>query len=359
MSAEETQDRLIDALLRQAARGGIEALSVRAIAAEAGVNHGLVHRHFGSKEGLVRAAIARTAGHIVGGGAAGIAGRTFAVLSGAPEIARVVARACLDGPHDDLALAGPGEEGLAAIVRPIERALAALGVRGVSGEVVNGLVASALLGWFVFRPLLERAYGIGPRADAEVARLLELVDRALAPSTSRALPPTSARSRPTSVSRRPRSIPMANQERDCCSRISDASAFVTPRKTSMTTSSGPPSSSSAPSLAEAEILARKETAPPGRSRPHGRSPRRRIRRRGRSVWARVAGGCSGCARRGGLRELKHRFSNSASHLECSTVCAVFFRDRNATCPKPNLLRLPRDKRRVLICAAHGEAAWQS
>jgi hypothetical protein len=86
MSGEEVRERLIDALLRQAARGGIEDLSVRAIAAEAGVNHGLVHRHFGSKGELVRAAIARTAGRIMAGGAPGIASRTFAVLAEGPEI---------------------------------------------------------------------------------------------------------------------------------------------------------------------------------------------------------------------------------------------------------------------------------
>jgi len=179
MSGEEVRERLIDALLRQAARGGIEDLSVRAIAAEAGVNHGLVHRHFGSKGELVRAAIARTAARIMAGGAPGIASRTFAVLAEGPEIPRVVARACLDGPHDDLALAGPPPDQLAEIVRPIDRALRALGVTGVDGRVVNGLVAAALLGWFVFRPLLERGYAIEPGDDPQVARLLARLDAML------------------------------------------------------------------------------------------------------------------------------------------------------------------------------------
>src|SRR5699024_4721216 len=38
---------------------GIKAVSVRDIARQAGVNHGLVHRHFGSKMGLVRAVSSR------------------------------------------------------------------------------------------------------------------------------------------------------------------------------------------------------------------------------------------------------------------------------------------------------------
>ena len=38
---------------------GISAVSIRDIAAAARVNHGLVHRHFGSKDGLVGATMAR------------------------------------------------------------------------------------------------------------------------------------------------------------------------------------------------------------------------------------------------------------------------------------------------------------
>ena len=179
MSPEEVKERLIDAFIRQAARGGIEDLSVRAVAAEAGVNHGLVHRYFGSKGELVRAAIASTASRIMGGGPRGIASRTFALLAASPEIPRVVARACLDGPHDDLALAGPTPDELSEITRPIDRALRAAGVTGVDGHVVNGLVAAALLGWFVFRPVLERGYGIHRGDDEKVARLLAQIDTLL------------------------------------------------------------------------------------------------------------------------------------------------------------------------------------
>ena len=53
----------MEALVRAAttlfAEQGISGTSVRAIAQAAGVNHGLVHRHFGSKEGLLRAVMAR------------------------------------------------------------------------------------------------------------------------------------------------------------------------------------------------------------------------------------------------------------------------------------------------------------
>ena len=54
-----TKDRILDAAERLFARDGIEATSLRAITAEAGVNLAAVNYHFQSKDALVRAVIAR------------------------------------------------------------------------------------------------------------------------------------------------------------------------------------------------------------------------------------------------------------------------------------------------------------
>ncbi|MDJ0762091.1 MAG: helix-turn-helix domain-containing protein [Myxococcota bacterium] len=52
------RDQVVSALIASAAElfaaRGVAAVSVREIAAHAGVNHGLIHRHFGSKENLRR-----------------------------------------------------------------------------------------------------------------------------------------------------------------------------------------------------------------------------------------------------------------------------------------------------------------
>ncbi len=48
----EVKDAILDSAAKLFARRGVAAVSVRDIAAEAGVNHGLIHRHFGSKENL-------------------------------------------------------------------------------------------------------------------------------------------------------------------------------------------------------------------------------------------------------------------------------------------------------------------
>ncbi|HYL38819.1 MAG TPA: TetR/AcrR family transcriptional regulator [Bryobacteraceae bacterium] len=54
-----TKDRILDAAERLFARDGIEATSLRAITAEAGVNLAAVNYHFQSKDALVHAVIAR------------------------------------------------------------------------------------------------------------------------------------------------------------------------------------------------------------------------------------------------------------------------------------------------------------
>lgn len=57
--AGSTRDRLIDAAFRVVARDGLEAASVKVIAAEAGVTPGLVHYHFATKEAVLEAALRR------------------------------------------------------------------------------------------------------------------------------------------------------------------------------------------------------------------------------------------------------------------------------------------------------------
>lgn len=55
---------LVAAATRLFADRGPAAVSVRDLAAEAGVNHGLVHRHFGSKEGLLAVVMTDLAGQV-------------------------------------------------------------------------------------------------------------------------------------------------------------------------------------------------------------------------------------------------------------------------------------------------------
>src|SRR5438552_12981604 len=51
------REALLDAAIRVVARRGLRHLTYRAVAAEAGVTHGLVAHHFGSRDALLLAAL--------------------------------------------------------------------------------------------------------------------------------------------------------------------------------------------------------------------------------------------------------------------------------------------------------------
>lgn len=152
---------------------GPAATSIRDIAARSKVNHGLVHRHFGSKENLVGAVLEH------------LGTTTTALLQAgapAPEVERaldrhirVLARALLDGYRvGQLQTRFPGVSQLLD------------GVRSRHDSELDARVAVAnavalQLGWRLFEPFLRSAAGIGEMTDAdlqqaisvEVARLVE------------------------------------------------------------------------------------------------------------------------------------------------------------------------------------------
>ena len=102
---EGVRDALIAAAIELFSERGPKAVSVREIAKRAQVNHGLVHRHFGSKEGLVRAVQDRLASDIAAtvGGAQGdeslqeLLGSIFGATSQQGHWLRILAWSVLDG----------------------------------------------------------------------------------------------------------------------------------------------------------------------------------------------------------------------------------------------------------------------
>lgn len=178
-TADETRNRLIQAVMELLPDHPVDVLSVRDIALRAGVNHGLVHRHFGSKEALVREALSRTNAQVHGVDpfARGVTSWSWSLLRERPDIARVLARMCLDGPHDLLPLAVPPPERIEQFVAPVRAALERAGVADlVDPYLANALGCSTLLGWAVFRPLLDAGWKVPPDADEQLARLAPLLD---------------------------------------------------------------------------------------------------------------------------------------------------------------------------------------
>ncbi len=144
---------------------GPNAVSVRAIAERAGVNHGLVHHYFGSKAGLVQAVLEQLADE----SAAAIRERGVDVVINPDDDrvrrhVRVLTRVVLDD-------AAP--EGFQAQV-PIVAYLSGLGreTLGLDDETSRlraSQVVALMVGWLTLEPWLLASAGLHPES-AEAAR---------------------------------------------------------------------------------------------------------------------------------------------------------------------------------------------
>jgi AcrR family transcriptional regulator len=155
------------------AEHGPAATSIRDIAARSKVNHGLVFRHFGTKEQLVGAVLDHLGAQMTELLAGGVPAEQ--VEAAADQQLRVMARTLLDGyPAGQLQKRFPNVAALLEQVRP-----------GRDSDADARLaVANALalqFGWRLFEPILRSAAGIEelPAADlrravgAEMARILQ------------------------------------------------------------------------------------------------------------------------------------------------------------------------------------------
>jgi AcrR family transcriptional regulator len=166
-----------DALVRAAAalfdEVGPHAVSVRAIAERAGVNHGLVHHYFGSKAGLVQAVLDRLAEE----SAAAIRERgSDAVTDPADDRVRrhvrVLARVVLDDAAPEGFQAGfPIVDYLSGLGRDT------LGMDDETARLRSSQVVALMVGWLILEPWLLTSAGLGAeqaeraRADLQAAML--------------------------------------------------------------------------------------------------------------------------------------------------------------------------------------------
>jgi AcrR family transcriptional regulator len=157
---------LIEAATELFAERGPDDVSVRELAAHAGVNHGLVHRHFGSKDGLLQATMKQLAAGVADSIGPEDPGETLADLLkttfGATQDAthwRILARSILDGtPVSELQDEFP----------VVSRMLAAA-ARGTSSPLnphaLVTLLLAGSLGLLLFEPYLREA--TGQQADSK------------------------------------------------------------------------------------------------------------------------------------------------------------------------------------------------
>jgi AcrR family transcriptional regulator len=157
---EEVAAAILEAATELFAERGPAATSIRDIAARSNVNHGLVFRHFGTKEQLVGAVLDH------------LGATTTALLQGDPSAQdaeramdrhmRVMARTLLDGyPAGKLQTRFPGATQLLDRIRPAHS-----DDRGARLAVANAFALQ--LGWRLFAPFLRSAAGLEEVPDSEL-----------------------------------------------------------------------------------------------------------------------------------------------------------------------------------------------
>lgn len=149
---DEVVAAILDSASQLFADRGPAAASIRDIAARARVNHGLVFRHFGTKENLVAAVLDHLAAQLTALMDRGAPADEVQAAGG--RQLRVIARALLDGyPAGQLQTSFPAAARLLDEIRP----------QHPSDEAARLAAAHAsalLLGWQLFEPFLRSATGL-------------------------------------------------------------------------------------------------------------------------------------------------------------------------------------------------------
>lgn len=166
---DAVKEALLDAAAELFAAHGSRAVSVRDVAARAGVNHGLVHRHFGSKDALRQAVMDRLTEQIAKAAEGaklrlGELPRAFSATAALGKYWRMLARALLDG--DDI-------HALQERFPVVDQLLRQLGEAKQEGALdadidVRVLAASSValaLGWLLFEPFVLAAAGLEGEPD--------------------------------------------------------------------------------------------------------------------------------------------------------------------------------------------------
>lgn len=170
----EVAAAILEAATDLFAERGPAATSIRDIAARSNVNHGLVFRHFGTKENLVGAVLDHLGANL--SALLGTDAPAAVLEASLDRQMRVMARTVLDGyPAGQLQKRFPNIATLLDGVRPLydDETKARL-------AVANALALQ--FGWRVFAPILRSATGIEELSDAEISQAAGAeVQRILAP----------------------------------------------------------------------------------------------------------------------------------------------------------------------------------
>jgi AcrR family transcriptional regulator len=177
------REALLDAAVTLFGARGPAAVSTREVAAAARVNNGLIHRHFRTKDELLRAALNRLASEIAAAGPAADSEpdalvRYFDATFARGAYWRLLARALLDGRNPtDLQTTFPTMERIVVAFRRLEKAGAL--PPGLDPRAVAAALTAMGLGWLVFEPFLAQSTGLADEGVEQARRRVRHVGLAL------------------------------------------------------------------------------------------------------------------------------------------------------------------------------------
>jgi AcrR family transcriptional regulator len=176
-------EALIEAAAALASERGSGHVTVRDIATRAGVNATFVHRYYGTKQNLMRAAMQRAQERLaariaevpdVVEGAAAIVHATL----GERELIATLARATLDGVFADIPA---GNAAMAILLERFQREAAGRGGGGRHDpRIVVACLSAATVGYALLGDYIRQSTGLDGHPDEEVEALLVAVLRDVA-----------------------------------------------------------------------------------------------------------------------------------------------------------------------------------
>jgi len=173
-SREEVSEALIEAAAALASERGSGHVTVRDIAARAGVNATFVHRYFGSKRNLMGAAIQRAQERLasqidevpdIAEGAGAILHATLQER----ELIATLTRAALNGGYEDIPAGNPA---IAALVERFGREAAARGGTRHDPRVVVTCLSAAAVGYALLGSYIRHSAGLDGFSAEEVEAMV-------------------------------------------------------------------------------------------------------------------------------------------------------------------------------------------
>lgn len=174
-----TRDALLKAAAALFAEKGAEAVSTREIASKANVNNGLIHRHFRTKDALLREVLESLSAEISavdqGGDGSAILLRFFQAVRERETYWKLLARTMLDGqPIDHVQRTFPTMGRAIELIREMQSQ--GKGPADADPRAVAALLAAIAFGWLVFEPWLLAAGGFAEdEKDAAGRDVIRLV----------------------------------------------------------------------------------------------------------------------------------------------------------------------------------------